>query len=137
MTPAANAAEIVNERSHLGHVADILASRVRSHRTMTTEEEQRAEANVRGRAEDLLDSWFKVAKRQRDTGSRLVYQSYENADGPALLHLPLDPELGALDADARKFKAPRSLRDVEPSVNLWVKTLDNVAIDMPPEGEES
>jgi hypothetical protein len=25
-----------------------------------------------------------------------------------------------------KFRANRSLRDVEPAVNIWVKTLDNV-----------
>jgi hypothetical protein len=28
-----------------------------------------------------------------------------------------------------KFRANRSLRDVEPSVNLWVKTLDNVDLE--------
>ena len=28
-----------------------------------------------------------------------------------------------------KFRANRSLRDVEPSVNLWVKTIDGVDIE--------
>jgi len=28
-----------------------------------------------------------------------------------------------------KFRANRSLRDVEASVNLWVKTLDNAELD--------
>ena len=28
-----------------------------------------------------------------------------------------------------KFRANRSLRDVEPSVNLWVKTIDGVELE--------
>ena len=73
---------------------------------------------------DLLDSWTKVAKRQQEVAARLVYQKFERAEGKALLRLPLeapDPELGQA---GRKFKAPRSLRDVEPSVNIFVKRLD-------------
>ena len=27
------------------------------------------------------------------------------------------------------FRANRSMRDVEPSVNLWVKTLDNIEVE--------
>ena len=71
-----------------------------------------------------------MAQRQKSTGSRLAYQPHEHgSDGPHLLYDPLDPELQKIDADARKFRVPRSLRDVEPPVNLWVKTLDNVAVD--------
>ena len=43
----------------------------------------------------------------------------------------VDPDLGNLSADARKFKAPRSLRDIEPPVNLWVKSLDNIEVEAP------
>jgi len=84
---------------------------------------------------DLLDSWWKVAKKQQDVGARLVYQRFEQADGKALLRQPLeapDPDLGQ---DGRKFKAPRSLRDVEPSVNLFVRQFDGVDLDMPNEDD--
>jgi hypothetical protein len=37
-----------------------------------------------------------------------------------------DPDLGQ---DGRKFKAPRSLRDVEPPVNLWLRRLDGIEIE--------
>jgi hypothetical protein len=37
-----------------------------------------------------------------------------------LLFDPLDPELDNQPLEARRFKAQRSLRDVEPTVNLWV-----------------
>lgn len=104
---------------------------------MTADEEQRLDANVRGRAKDLLDSWAKVGMAQQGVGARLVYQPYENAEGPALLHSPLDPELATLSQDARKFKAPRSLRDVEPPVNLWLKRLDGSEIELPADGEDA
>ena len=126
---------MVTERPRLTNVPAVLAARVRAHRCVATKEEERAEAAIRARADDLLDSWFKVAERQQQSGARLVYQRYENADGPALLHDPLDPDLGNLSADARKFKAPRSLRDIEPPVNLWVKSLDNIEVEAPDEDE--
>ena len=93
-------------------------------------------ASVRARAQDLLDSWFKVGKAHRDAGARLVYQPFENTDGPPLLHTPLDPELATNSNDTRKFKAPRSLRDVEPSVNLWLKRLDGTEVELPAQGDE-
>ena len=46
-----------------------------------------------------------------------------------LLYEFLDPELRVLPPRHRKFRANRSMRDVEPSVNLWVKTLDNLDLE--------
>jgi hypothetical protein len=40
-----------------------------------------------------------------------------------LLYDFLDPALKALPARHWSFRAPRSMRDVEPEVNLWLKTL--------------
>jgi hypothetical protein len=87
--------------------------------------------------QDLLDSWAKIARSKQETGARLVYQPYEQADGPPLLRVPLDPELSTLNHDERKFKAPRSLRDVEPSVNLILKRLDGTEIELPSVDEEA
>ena len=58
---------------------------------VTREEEERLDANLRGRVKDLLDSWYKVAKVQQENSARLRYQEYEGAAGPALLRSPLDP----------------------------------------------
>lgn len=137
LTPPRGAIEIVNERAHLESVLDVLSKRVRAHRSLSPEEEQRLTASLRARAQDLLDSWSKVGKAHRDASARLVYQPFENADGPALLHTPLDPELATLSQDARKFRAPRSLRDVEPSVNLWLKRLDGTEVEIPADGDEA
>ena len=120
---------MVSERPNAAAIAEILAARARAHRSLSPEEETRLDALLRGRVKDLLDSWAKVAKARQDVGARLVYQPYENADGPPLLRTPLDPELATLNADERKFKAPRSLRDVEPSVNLLLKRFDGTEIE--------
>jgi hypothetical protein len=69
----------------------------------------------------------------------LRYQPFEGAAGPALLRTPLDPLGSDLQParDARKFKAGRSLRDVEPSVNLWLKRLDGMDIEVPADEEDA
>ena len=121
-------------------VADLLARRGRTHNSrQTKEEEQRLDATLRARVTDLLDSWCKVAEFQQSNSARLRYQPYEGAAGPALLRTLLDPIGSDLQPsqDARKFKASRSLRDVELSVNLWLKRLDGMAIELPADGEDT
>lgn len=136
LTAPRGALNMATERAGLDAVAAALVGRATAHRSFSADEEKRMVAQVRGRVNDLLDSWAKIARAKQDTGARLVYQPYENADGPALLRTPLDPELATLNADERKFKAPRSLRDVEPSVNLILKRLDGTEIEAPAaEGE--
>lgn len=130
------ALNMVSERPSLDTISTALAARLRAHRRLTPEEETRLDSNVRARVKDLLDSWSRIAKTKQDTGARLVYQPFEDADGPALLRTPLDPELLVLNKDEQKFKAPRSLRDVEPSVNLILKRLDGTEIEMLPVEEE-
>lgn len=135
LTPARGASEIVSERAALHEVATLMAARARDHRDLSAEEESRINAYLQARCNDLLDSWYRVGKRQHEVGARLVYQRFEQAAGKALLRMPLetpDPDLGQ---DGAKFRAPRSLRDVEPSVNVFVKRFDNVELPAPAEGD--
>lgn len=137
LTPPRGAIGMVAERSNVENLSEVLASRARRHRSLTGDEEARINAYLQGRVKDLLDSWWKVAKQQQDVGARLVYQRFEQTEGKALLRQPLeapDPDLGQ---DGRKFRAPRSLRDVEPSVNLFVKHFDGVELEMPAEDDAS
>jgi hypothetical protein len=89
----------------------------------------RLRQKLRGKVLDLLDDWEKIADK-----GLLQYQE-EAGKAPPLLRNFLDPDLKKLGADnpAHKFRAQRSLRDVEPVVELWVINPDNVEID----GEES
>ena len=63
------------------------------------------------------------------TGTTLQYNPTEVGAAKPLLHEFLDPELKTLPPRHRKFRANRSMRDVEPSVNLWLRTLDDVEIE--------
>mgnify|MGYP007114317001 CR=1 FL=1 len=64
----------------------------------------------------LLDAWANIAAHKGD----LQYQR-EVGVAPPLLFNPLDPELDKQTKEAQQFKANRSLRDVEPTVNLWLR----------------
>ncbi len=63
-----------------------------------------------------------------NVGGALQYQR-EIGAAHALLYEFLNPELKRLPPRYKKFRANRSMRDVEPSVNLWVQTLDGVEIE--------
>jgi len=72
-----------------------------------------------------------VVQDQRKVGAPLQYRIYEHGAGPPLLQEYVDPALKTLPPGhwKRKFRANRSMRDVEPSTNLWVRTMDNVDLD--------
>jgi hypothetical protein len=121
MTGASRAVSIDTLRPQLGFVARALGRRLAAHdpqQEASLVEEGRA--RLEGRVNDLLDAWAKLAHEQAEVGAGLQYQR-EEGGAPPLLRDPLDPELETLPRAARKFRAHRSLRDVEPSVNLWVK----------------
>ena len=48
---------------------------------------------------------------------------------PPLLFAPLDPELARQPKEAQQFRANRSLRDVEPTVNLWLVSPDGILVE--------
>ena len=79
---------------------------------------------VRGRVQDLLDTWESIAGRKGE----LQYQR-EVGVAPPLLFNPLDPDLERQPQEARKFVAHRSLRDVEPTVNLWLRNPDGFHVE--------
>ena len=56
-------------------------------------------------------------------------QTWEIGGAKALIRHFLDPELKTLPARFKKFRANRSMRDVEPNVNLWLKRLDNTDVE--------
>jgi len=128
MTPPLGAGAILAEQGRLQFAIDALADRARSHSSLPPAEAEQLRQRVRERALDLLDEWNKLAKELADVGGSMQYQR-ETGAARRLLHEFLDPELKQLPARHKKFRANRSMRDVEPSVNLWLKTLDQVDIE--------
>ena len=130
MTAPRGAGEILKERIKLDSVVDCIASGARDHTTLPPEEADQLRQRVRQRASNLLDDWSKVAHDLSQSGVGLQYQ-VEVGAAQRLLYDFLSSELRNLPPQSpkMKFRANRSLRDVEPSVNLWVKTLDGIQLE--------
>ena len=77
---------------------------------------------VHARARKLLDHWEEIIRQAKQNASQRTYSDYDR-DSPRkaeLLHRALDgldPTVNGLEAH---FVAPTSLRDVEPTVPLWL-----------------
>jgi hypothetical protein len=134
MTPPRGAREILQERARLNYVIDRLTDRAYGCGASDASEREIVRDRVRTRINDLLDEWSRIAMEYDRVRATLQYNPNEEGGAKPLLHHFLDPELKKLPARHRKFRANRSLRDVEPSVNLWLKTMDGIELE-PPEDE--
>ena len=129
LTAPTHASQILAYRSQLEQVANLIAERGEFHDADLDASEQEAlRHTLKGRVKDLLDAWEHIAARKQEKGAALQYAG-EVGKAPPLLYQPLDPELRKQPAPAEKFKAQRSLRDVEPSVNLWLRRPDGKVDD--------
>lgn len=121
LTAPATAGDIPDHRAQLDFVVEWLGRRAAGHaKELSQEDADALRGRVQERVKNLLDSWTHIARDLRSVSGRLRYQKYEGADGRALLVDPLDPALPSLSRDHQKFKANRSMRDVEPEVALWI-----------------
>ena len=79
--------------------------------------------SVRSRVDGLLDAWRVIVDGYRDHGVAVQYQKYEERQPRPLLREMLDSEFES--ENHRRFRANRSLRDVEPEVNLFLEDLND------------
>lgn len=129
MTPPRGATEILKELPRLAFAVELLSKRAfDTHHDTSSPDAKQLSLKVRDRCNDLLDEWSRIARELHDGGGALQYQT-EAGSAQRLLYEFLNPELKALPVRHRKFRANRSMRDVEPSVNLWLKTIDGVEIE--------
>jgi hypothetical protein len=135
LTPPLGAGEMRSQRAAADFVLDVVGDRAASHASGSAAEGTALRAKLRGRAKDLLDAWAKLAALNHDAGAPMEYQREVKGKATArLLRDPLDPDLPQCSTEEKKFRARRSLRDVEPQVKLWVKRLDGVEMDAEEEG---
>ncbi len=124
LTPARMAKEILTLRGSLDPLCQLIADRAGEHKDdMTTTERAELAAKVLHRCNDLLDDWLRIAQQAQTEGSGLQYQREETSPPRRLLYDFLDPELPNLAPIQRRFRANRSMRDVEASVDIGVKNL--------------
>ena len=121
LTPAEGAARIAEARIELERrLLDAFLERVREQPLDEEEREERLRS-VQNRVGDLLDSWCKIFDDYYEAGVGLQYQKYELDNPRPLLRDMLDTDFES--EHHRKFRANRSLRDVEPEVNLFLGNL--------------
>ena len=129
MTPPKGATEILTKRHKLTWISSLMAERAEEHnKDRSAQERQQLKDNLYKRCQDLLDEWEQIANQYRQNGTTLQYQN-EVGSAKRLLYQFLDPELDQVNPRFRKFRANRSMRDVEPEVNLWLRSLDNVSLE--------
>jgi hypothetical protein len=79
---------------------------------------------LRDRGEKLLEAWTKLVKIARtEAAAKRSYSPFDKdkAAGKALLHTVTDEHAPPPHTDEARFAAPTSMRDVEPSVHLWLE----------------
>ncbi|HAS50604.1 MAG TPA: helicase, partial [Gammaproteobacteria bacterium] len=125
LTPPRGAAAIETLRSALeAPLIKVLGDRAEGHAAVADPAEVAAlRQNLSDRVKDLLDSWCRIAHDNAQQGITLQYQ-HEVGGTVRLLYEFLNRDAPPL----WKFRAHRSMRDVEPSINLWLETLDRQTV---------
>lgn len=122
LTPPQGVERIVDVRATIERqLLEVFLERVRQQPFADESEREERLRSVQNRVVDLLDSWRKIFEDYRASGTAVQYQKYELRQPRPLLREMLDQDFES--ADHRKFRANRSLRDVEPDVNLFLKDL--------------
>jgi hypothetical protein len=125
MTTPLGAGQILGLRAALTPYAQLIAERARNHKvTFDPGEGDRLYTRVFERCNGLLNDWLKIVVELQSTGTRLQYQQ-EVGNAKRLLYDVLHPDLATLPAIQRQFRANRSMRDVEPSVDIRIENLND------------
>src|SRR5262245_29977669 len=129
LTPPRGAERIPDVRAAIERrLLEEFLDRVRRQPIEDEEEREERLRSVQDRVVDLLDSWRKVLDDYQAAGVALQYQKYEGQQQPR----PLLRDMLEKDFESehhRKFRANRSLRDVEPEVNLFLRDLKGIAVE--------
>ena len=128
LSPPAGVEQIAAVRSKLERrLLDAFLERVRQQPFASEAERDERLRGVQNRVVDLLDSWRKIFDDYRTIGVDLQYQKYELKQPKPLLREMLDEDFES--EHHRKFRVNRSLRDVEPEVNLFLKDLSGMQVE--------
>lgn len=127
LTPALGAEQLSGVRVALEHQLRELFDRRLQEQPMDEEERKQRAASVQERIVDLLDAWQAIVSGYENESVALRYQRYEGPDTPKpLLRDMLDTDF--ISENHKKFRVNRSLRDVEPSVNLLIRDVGGKAV---------
>jgi hypothetical protein len=128
LTPPRGVERIAEVRAAVEHrLLAAFLERVREQPFADEEERDERLRSVQNRIVDLLDSWRAVFEDYNAHGVGMQYQKYELKQPRPLLRDMLDTDFESVHH--RKFRANRSLRDVEPEVNLFLSDLSGAKVE--------
>ena len=120
LTPPSGASQIKECRAEVEElIKKVFSDRILDQPGSMESEDERAERlrSVRDRVEDLLDAWSGILSESENVGQSLQYQKHERRGASqTLLREMMDEDIA--NESHHKFRASRSLRDVEPEVRL-------------------
>ena len=123
LTPPRGAEKLADVRVALeSQLIKIFNDRVQEQIIYDKSDREQRLRSVRNRVVDLLDSWLYIVNYHQKEGVAVQYQKYELPQPKPLLRDMLDTD-DEPQPHRKKFKTNRSLRDVEPEVNLFLKNL--------------
>jgi hypothetical protein len=122
MEPPAGAMQLHPNRDSVHEILDWLIDRARQHRDWPdADAETRIAALIRARGRNFFDAWERVIDRAVQGAAVRIYSKNDGAgsQGKWLMFTANDEPPD--DHDERHFQAPTSMRDVEPSVPVWLR----------------
>ena len=127
LTPTPAARDVEAHRAETDAIAGAVGERAQHHADGLPAGAGRA---VRRRVQSLFDDWAALAREAGEVGVTFGYARGRNEPvSTPLLREMIDPDRDTLDDRQLRFRAPRSLRDVEPGVLLGIKTPEGRDID--------
>jgi hypothetical protein len=121
LTPPQGVMDVHAHRAFAEACVETIAQRAGAFRDgMSTEEHDALVDTLRSRGKAILDAWESLAKAAGKEGEgKRRYSRFdkEKAGGKPVLSLSSEDPV----PEERLFKAPTSMRDVEPTVHLWVE----------------
>ena len=123
LTAATSAMDIALYQEFVRHCINALADRAVHHRQLDAVESEQLRAVLEGRGGKLLEAWMKLVQQASEGATTRQYSELdrEKTAGKSLLHGFLEELTQEFTEDERRFAAGMSMRDVEPSVHLWLK----------------
>ena len=120
LTPTLAAGGVEDHPGETKSIAQVIGSRAASH---SDDAPHALRGYVQQRVQSLVDDWAQLAKDAQGGGVAFGYAfGREKGVTAPLLREMIDPDRQSLSDRQLRFRAPRSLRDVEPSVLLGIKT---------------
>lgn len=123
LTPARGAQQILTAQSQLDEFAIYLGERAAEHMAeMSSKDSEAIREHIRQLARSLISDWHSIAREAQGNSGTIIYSKEDSSIGAKRLILDfLSKESNEAGPKERRFRAPRSMRDVERVVVIDAK----------------